>query len=55
MIIVSVLLGAGMPVFHIDVANLPGRRRLIVIALIDVSTKSKNRSRRYVVCNIVTI
>lgn len=52
MIIVSVLLGAGMPIFHVDVANLAGRRRLIVIALVDVSAKPQNRSGCDVICNI---
>lgn len=48
-IVVSVLLGARMPIFHIDVANFPGWRRLIVIAFVNVSTKSKNRSGRDVI------
>jgi len=42
MIIVSVFLGARIPAFHINVANLPGRRWLIIIALVDVSTKTEN-------------
>lgn len=49
MIIVSVLLGARMPIFHVDIADLPGRRWLIVIALVDVSTKAKNGAR----CNVI--
>jgi hypothetical protein len=42
MIIVSVLLGARIPTLHVNVANFPGRRWLIIIALVDVSTKTKN-------------
>jgi len=42
MIIVSVFLGARIPTFHVNVADFPGRRWLIIIALVDVSTKPKD-------------
>lgn len=51
-VVVSVLLSARMPIFYVDVANLPGWRRLVVIAFVNVSTKSKNRSGRDIIWNI---
>lgn len=51
-IVISVLFGARMPVFHIDIADFSGWRWLIVIALVNISAETKNRSRCYIIWNM---